>query len=813
MLRPRWRKVVRDLWLNKTRTLLVVLSVAAGVFAVGVVAHLHAIVTQDLRQSYAAVVPANATIFTADTFDEELVRAIRRMPEVGEADGRRSIMAQFRVREGGEWRPIELFVIPDYDDIRVNKIAPERVFGPDPVAWPRPDVWPPPERAVLLERTSLLMADLGLTLVRQGDAMRLKMPNETERDLAMAGLTYDFTRTPATNTGRAYGYITFDTLEWLGEPRVLNELHITVAERADDEAHIQEVAQRVRDKVEKGGLTVLRTDVHEPGRLPLEHQFRAITAVLVILGVLALLLSGFLIVNTISALLAQHVRQIAVMKTIGARTRQIAGMYIATVLTFGALALLIAVPLGAVSAQFCIDLLSYFINFTVHETRFPLHVVALEIAVGLGTPLVAAAFPIIASTRVTVREALHATGAEAAPQEGGALNTLLARLRRLPRPTVLAVRNTFRRRSRLALTVTTLTLGSAIFMSVVSVRSALFLALDDYMKYWQFDVQLNFDRAYRVSAVEQLAALTPGVAAVESWGGVSTFRIRPDTSESSVIDLTGLPAETRMLQPTMLGGRWLRPDDQDALVINSAMADNEPDLGLGSTVRLKIGGRERDWQIVGIVQTVGDDNAAYANYPSLARLTGSANRAASLQVLGTDSAPEAQRALAQELTRRFEAAGIGLTNVQTGGSMRQGTALFFDIIVSFLMMMAVILTLVGGMGLMGTMSINVMERTREIGVSRAIGASNGAIMHIFLVEGLLIGAMSWLIGAVLALPMGLAMAHMVGMQFLGMPLAGTYELGGVGLWLVLVLVVAALATWLPARRAVEVSVREALAYE
>ena len=809
---PRWRKVVQDLWINKARTMLVVLSIAAGVFAVGVVAQLHTIVSKDLRQSYADVSPAHATIFTRDTFDESLVRAIRRMPAVAEADGRRSIMAQFRLPDDEEWHPIELFVIPDYNDIRVNKIAPEREFGPDPLAWPQPATLPPPRRTILLERTSLLMADLGLTRARQGEALRIKMPNDTERDIAMAGLTYDFSRTPATNIGRAYGYITFDTLEWLGEPRALNEMHITVAGAAEDPAHREAVARQVRDKIEKSGLTVLRTDVYEPGKLPLEHQFRAITMVLVLLGSLALLLSGFLIINTISALLAQHTRQIAVMKAVGGRTSQIAGMYIATVLSFGVLALVIAVPAGALSAQFCIDILSYFINFSVYETRFPLHVVALELAVGLGTPLLAAAVPIVTSTRMTVRDALASSGVAPAPEDG-LLNRVLARIRHLPQPIVLGIRNTFRRRGRLALTVLTLTLGSAMFMSVMSVRAALFQSLDQYMQYWQFDAQLTFDREYRTSAIEQIAAQTPGVVAVESWSGANTFRVRPDGTESAAVALTGLPADTRMIQPLLVEGRWLEPTDQHAVVINSAMRDREPGLSVGASLVTNIDGRERTWQVVGVVQTVGIDYMAYANLPALARLMGSANRADSVQVLGADHTPDGQRALSRALSERYEDAGFGISRAQTGNSMRQGTAMFFDLIVSFLMMMAVLLTVVGSMGLMGTMSINVMERTREIGVSRAIGASSGAILTIFLAEGMLIGVLSWLFGALLALPMSYAMAHLVGMQFLGMPLAGAFSLSGVGVWFVLVLLVAGVATLLPARRAMTISVRESLAYE
>ena len=129
----------------------------------------------------------------------------------------------------------------------------------------------------------------------------------------MAGLDYDFTRIPATNAGVAYGYVTFDTLEWLGAPRDFNELHFIVEGDRHDVAHIKRVAGRVRDQVERSGMEVLRVEVPEPGKLPLDYQFRAIVLILGTLGIFSLALGGALIVNTISALLAQQVRQIGVM--------------------------------------------------------------------------------------------------------------------------------------------------------------------------------------------------------------------------------------------------------------------------------------------------------------------------------------------------------------------------------------------------------------------------------------------------------------------------------------------------------------------
>jgi putative ABC transport system permease protein len=131
----------------------------------------------------------------------------------------------------------------------------------------------------------------------------------------------------------------------------------------------------------------------------------------------------------------------------------------------------------------------------------------------------------------------------------------------------------------------------------------------------------------------------------------------------------------------------------------------------------------------------------------------------------------------------------------------------------FLSIVATLLAIVGALSLMATMSMNVHERAREIGVMRAIGASNGAVLNIFLVEGIAIGMLSWPFSAALALPISKGLSTVVGDEFTGAPLSYTFSLGGALFWLVLVGILAALASVLPAWNAARLSVREVLTYE
>ncbi len=132
MLRPRWYKVIHDLFGNKTRTLLIVLSMAVGLFAIGIILSARTILSDGLASSFAAIHPSSGTVRTVELFDENFLQSVRSMQEVQEADARRNIAARVEVAPG-EWKNISLFVIADYDNIRVNKVSSQSG------AWPPPD--------------------------------------------------------------------------------------------------------------------------------------------------------------------------------------------------------------------------------------------------------------------------------------------------------------------------------------------------------------------------------------------------------------------------------------------------------------------------------------------------------------------------------------------------------------------------------------------------------------------------------------------------------------------------------------------------
>jgi putative ABC transport system permease protein len=455
----------------------------------------------------------------------------------------------------------------------------------------------------------------------------------------------------------------------------------------------------------------------------------------------------------------------------------------------------------------------YFANFEFRGAGVPPRVLALEAALALLVPLLAGLWPILSGVRITVREAMSDYGLSEGGFGTGSIDRLLESVRGLPRPLLLSLRNTFRRKGRLILTLVTLVLAGALFMAVVSVRASMADTVDELLQALGYDAEIYLNRPYRVDRIENVALSVPGVTAVESWGGASAFRLLPDGSEGKAFGIASLPPTSQMIRPQVVRGRWLLPGDKNALVLNTYLLRDEPDVAVGDDIVLEILGRETTWRIVGIVRPVLPGSRAFATYDYLSRVTRNAGQASSLQVI-TEQHDGAFRAqVAEALEERFDLEGLSVGGVRTATFMREQTAVLSGILVTLLMSMAILTAVVGGISLMGTMLLNVLERIREVGVMRAIGAKTDAVVQIFVVEGAIIGLLSWLIAIVLAWPLGKVISSTVGEPMIGIPLTYTFSPTGTGIWLVAAVLLSIAASYFPAQNAARLTVREVLSYE
>jgi putative ABC transport system permease protein len=206
---------------------------------------------------------------------------------------------------------------------------------------------------------------------------------------------------------------------------------------------------------------------------------------------------------------------------------------------------------------------------------------------------------------------------------------------------------------------------------------------------------------------------------------------------------------------------------------------------------------------------------AYTNAEYLSALVGMPGQAVLFRMVAADPnlTISEQEALGIKVQNLLEARGIQIAEVEAGLSVSQTAADGFSILTAFLLFMAVLAAVVGSIGLAGTMSINVMERTREIGIMRAIGSSNGILMMMVIIEGYLIGIISWALGSLLAFPITNLMSNAISVALFEASTSITYTATGFLIWFVVVSLLSIGASVLPARKAANLTIREVLAYE
>ncbi len=796
LLRPRWRKVFADLWNDKVRTGLVVLSIAAGVFAVGMIMSAYAILDEDVNRGYAAINPPNIVIQT-DPFDKDLLDVIGGVPGVKQAEGRSILTVRAR-RGQGDWDQLTLVGVTSF---------------PLPIS-----------RLVAIQGASV--AGKGQTVITQdpmhttgfhaGDVIEIELPGGAKHTLTVAGLVSDQTTSKPEPNLNNLAFVTMKTMEDLGQGELFNQVYATVQGDGSNREIISVVAARVQDKIEHSDRQVYRLDEYLSTEHPMADTTLAVLGMLAALGGLITILSSSLIINTLSAMLAQQLRQIGVMKLVGGRTRQILGMYLTLITIYGVIALALAAPAGAAAGYGVASFIAGLTGGVLRGFRIIPAAIAVQALIAILVPLGAGLFPVISGAKTSVQRAIS----DFRPADRAGKHDFLIRGARLfrwiSRPTLLSIRNTFRKQGRLVLTLFTLTVAGGVFIAVFNVRDSLDSMLQQLLQHFAGDVTVDFSRPYRLEKVQQSLLEIPGIRGVEGWTGASGEIWDANDKLVTNLSVVAPPQDTKLLHIDLRAGRWLLPGEQNAIVVSDSIYNYYPDLKPGDSLRIKIPGRHvQEWRVVGVFPFLAlfGDPMAYANYEFIAEQNFMPNQATSFRIDSDAHDAASQEALTAQIAAHLDAQGFSVQSVQTGHGMREKAAMALDILLVFLLIMAVLTAFVGSIGLMGAMSISVLERTREIGVMRTIGAVDRVVMQTVTTEALLIGLITWGLAIALSFPISYLLLEILGNAILGSPMALRFTPLGLLLWLGMVVLLSVFASIVPARNAARLTINEVLAYE
>jgi len=809
-------KLLRDFQTTWERMVMMVIAISVSLIVFSGMWYARTLVQSNTVSGYSSTNPASARItlepgVMPDKTDE-FIAAAKAEPGVIDATMRQVTNVKLQ-KESGGLKSLQLFVAAASDPMRIATFKIEQGAG-----------WPPPPDGILIERSTLESLKL-----KVGDKVDVLGFDGRPTQLIVTGSVHDQSLALAGQEA-GVGYIQSNTLPLLGKPPALDQLVITVADGpglavpSRDRETIVRTALSFVDRLKATpGITIKQVAVPTPYEHPHQAISYTVLSALSAFGLLSLILSSVLIATMFNGLLTQQIPQIGMMKAIGARSSRILQLYMIMVLLVSVLATVLALVPGMILGRTLAQMiLSSALNIDVASLSIPWWVLGTVILAGVFVPLLIALPPLLQASRRTVREALDERGV--AEQPGRIITGLfswLGRLDRIDRTLLAAFRNLFRRQARLFLSVGLFATGGAIFVSGFNVMAGFQAIPYTIYNEQRWDVEIRLGEPASSDKLTAIVEKVPGVSRIETWniiatsiqntGEINVTRTYPDQGHGS-LGLSAVPPSTSMLiPPPITEGRWLNPDDTDTVVLPPSIRQTMPDLKVGDNVQLSVEDRPTTWRVIGITGGMGG-SCPCVTQKGFERASGRQDQANVIRIITNQHDKDARVSTGQAVAQALTEAGIKYQEPRSIDVVVESTEGHSVILVGVILLIASTIGIVGLIGLGSTMSTNIIERTREFGVMKAIGASGSRIQRLVVFEGVFIVTVSCVVAVIPAMALTWAMGAGLGNLFLGTPIPFEVSAQGIAIWILVVILGAVLATLAPASQAAHLTVREALAY-
>jgi ABC-type antimicrobial peptide transport system permease subunit len=800
------RKSFADVTRRKGRTLLVVLGIFIGVFGLTAIT-----ITQDqLLAAFAFSVGSQATqpdlVMDVDRLDPQLVPTLLAVPNVKRVQEETTLSTQWHVSRAPGHVDLTIISYPDLQHIPLTPF--ELTSGRYPGAG-----------EIVME-----YGDVAIQPFTIGDLVTVDTAQGVAR-LRVVGLV----RTPGVNpatTDSARGYMSEAALQSLpaftdvatAPPQgTLRLSHIAV--KVTSIAQVDSTAHALGTLLQAHRVTVL--GVSFPG--PITAQLRQVDGIFTLLRILALLavvMSGILLLNTITTLIAEQTAIIGTMKAIGGTRGTILRGYLLSVGLYSLLATVPGLILGILGGTELASFLAQAIPLALGPLMVTPGLVVLSLALGFGVPLCTSLWPLWNGTRITVRAALASYGIN----KGGG-NTSLARLGEhltwFSQTTWLGLRSLFRKRASAALTLLMLTVAGTSFLVVQTTAGSVNETVGSVWTNVHADIEVYANESYN-QARAQVGTL-PNVRRMERFG------IAGAQTPWGKLVLWGFEPRTQIYHYQLISGRWMREDDTNVVLISDMVAA-KTGLHLGSRlVVTSLGGNKSlTWTVIGTmkeaVDSLGQIGTAVVPVTTLYQFEGmpatsAADDVNKLLIQAKDSTPAGVNQLADQIdaigTRLIlsgsvgRGAGLGPVFLVQDEALRHQRN--FYILYAVLYAVALLTGAAGILGLASALTASVVERQREVGLMRAMGASSWRVGQVFWVEGLSLGGIAWCLGSLLGLP--LAYAFLQFFSYLVIPVDFVVDPLAFLVMLAAMLLIVTLASVVPARHASRLRIADLLRYE
>jgi putative ABC transport system permease protein len=784
------RKSVSDLTRRRARAAFAVSALALAVASVGLFA-LPTLMSRAMNREIAANKLADVTITVKPLpLTAAQVHALARLPNVLAFEPRTTFST--RVYVGARRQDAFLIGKPSFARQTVDAVTVTTGSAPGP-------------GAVL---TDVQNTAYGNDVGKTGGAVRLIAANGRVATLPISGEGRNLTGAQVVaQNGFVVLYATAQTVAGLSGAAGYSRLAFRLVDPSPAAARRTVTAIRQYLQTVPGftGFSDL-PEMRAPGDWPGKSRFDDLTRILFVITLLALVGALVLLSSTMTTLIGEQTPEIATMKAIGAGRKQIRHVYLRTALLLGALGAIAGAVLGvliswvltvyfasslfAISAPFGIDL--------------PVFLASIALGV-LGPPL--AALPAIRrAARLPLAETLQATGSATGPE--GRLDRLLRHARFLPRTAQIGLRGVTRRRRRSIVTALQVGLAVATLLAFLSLATTVGNTVNQSWNSYRYNIDAGSMLGQALpSSAGRLIASVPGVARVQP-------QLRNNVKLAGQAGQVWAIPDRPMYNFHLVSGRLLRPADQlrqaRVLVVEETIA-RASNVHLGQRVMLSTAAGAAQFTVVGIVSDQQQNGTVLyvplTTMQSVLHIPGAVNEYWIQTTSGNHHLIDQTNT---RLENAFAAHGLQMgTQIEyVGAANDRATYRGITTVITVLGLLIVAISMVA---LINTLTMVVLERTREIGILRCIGAHARDVRRIFATEGLAVAIAGWLIG----IPLGLGLAHAIVslvQNVFNQHLLFTFPALNIPLALIGTLILALLVMQIPLRRAVRFKPGEALRY-
>ena len=781
------RKSITDLSRRRSRTVFAVATLALAVASLGIFA-VPSLMDRSMQAEVVAGKLPDLTVFTSPlALDRAGLATLASLPNVRAVEPRSSFAGRMYI--GARRAPVVVIGVPDFAAQRVDVV--HVTSGSAPGA-----------SEVLTERQN---ANQGVLAVGPGETVQVIATSGLTEPLRVSGEARNLGGGKDVSDGNVVVlYATPETVSLLSGV----EGYQSLAFRLDDSrpAAIATTTAEIRRALASvpgfAGFTWL-PEVRAEGDWPGKSDFDAFVKFFSVITVLALLSAFVLIANTMTTLVAEQTSEIATMKALGGRHTQVAAVYVKTALLLGSIGTVVGIALGIALSNVLVRYLGS--TFFAIDVGFGVDpaILAVSILVGLLAPVLAALPAIRRAVRLPLRQGLEATGSTVGSQDAG--DAILRRVRFLPRTLQIGLRNAGRRRRRSLATAVMVALAVGNLLAILGLAAGISHTTHVEWRDHGEDVKLLVGGDNRT---EELIRATPGVATVEPMFDAKIRLAGEDGFVWAVRSGT-------MFHHRIVDGRWYTPREEQARARVAVVERNLARVTgthVGDRVRVETGNGPLTVRVIGIAANQQENGTVvFVPRETVRTVLGASPAAADDYWVRTASH---DHAFVDRTTTRLEDAmaaagyevGTEIEYVGEADNVASNRTVTTSIAVLGFLIVAISMV-----GLANAITMSVIERTREVGILRTIGARARDVRRIFAAECVAIGLGGWVLG----IPVGYALERfLVWMvkEVVNVEVPFTFPLGNVALALLGTVLLALVITLLPIRRAVRYRPGDALRY-